>query len=108
MKWDGKVQRLFVRNATAVTDQVLVAAVPERRIKVVQLILSAGGTSAEHVFESGTATRIYSLQLISNAVVNLFTQFEDVPLFETAVGEALTYTFPTMTNSNLVVLYVVE
>lgn len=83
--------------ASATTDGAVVAAVPGRRLRIVQAVIQAGGTATSVVFNSkpagaGTAiTQVFTIP--ANTVLTL--PFSECGYGDTNSGEGLTCTTGT-------------
>lgn len=82
----------FVYEAVAAsdTDEEIIAAVTSKKLRILSLVLIAGGTATDVTFESSTTTTKFKVTVGANGGVVL--PFNPVGWFETAAGESLTVT----------------
>lgn len=92
--------------STAQTDTALVGAVTGRKIKVAHVFAMAD-TAMTVTFESGTTNMRWQVYPAANGGVESSAPAGEY-LFETAVGEALTYSSSDPGNVFVSVLYVVQ
>lgn len=92
--------------STAQTDTALVGAVSGRRIKVAY-VFAMSDTAQTVTIESGTTTRKWELYPVIGGGAEASAPAGEF-LFETAVGEALTYTSSAAGEVFVSILYTVD
>lgn len=86
-------KRTFVNVAASSTDFEIVAAVPGHRIRVLQVILVAGGTATDVTFNTKDGLSTQISPLFANASNGgAVLPYSPMGWFETVSGEALTAT----------------
>jgi len=100
--------RAFANVAAATTDGALVAAVPQRRIRVLAVAFVTGATATTALFTSkpSGAGSAVSMTFQNAANAGAVLGYSPVGWFQTAVGEGLSVTTGAGSTTGVQVLYV--
>jgi hypothetical protein len=100
-----EVKRAVANIAQSQTDSSVVAAVPGKKIRVVQLACQAGATATTIFFESGASTAI-TPTFANGANGGAVLPYNPAGWFETAAGSALTATTGAGSTTGILVGYI--
>lgn len=101
------VKRTFSNVAASATDSSVVAAVASRRIRVLAVVLQAGGTATTAVFNTkpGGAGSAISMTFQNGANGGAVLAFNPAGWFETNEGEGLSATTGAGSTTGMQITY---
>lgn len=102
------VKRAFVNVAAAQTDNAFVAAVANRSIRVIALVMETGGTATTVTFNSKPAGAGSAISpLFANAINgHVELQLNEHGWFQTVSGEGLTVTTGAGSTTGILINYI--
>jgi hypothetical protein len=102
------VKRALANVNASQTDSTLVAAVADKRIRVVALVMQAGGTATDSTFDSYTGSVATALSPLFHNLAGACNVLPFLPTgwFETKEGEALTVTTSAGSATGYLIEYV--